>query len=121
VTPASAGACVAAPPSTSLVTLACNATVSVNESTTLSSVIAFPQSLNVTDTVPLLFLPSASPLNAEGVDIILASAPACAAYAALGGATQCAMGRAYAVDGAIRFFLGPAAALGMAPAPLCAA
>ena len=73
----------------------------------------------MTEAVPLLFLPAASPLNTAGGDVILASPSACAAYAALGGAVQCARERAFATDVGIMFYLGPAPALGMVPAPAC--
>jgi len=86
-----------------------------------ASVIAFPPALGVsTATPPLLFLPSTSPLNAGGSDAIIASPTACNAYATLGGATQCNYARAFAIAGSgTYFYLGSAAALGMAPAPAC--
>jgi hypothetical protein len=88
---------------------------------TPSSIIAFPAALNVTDSAPLLFLPAAAPLNTAGVDLILASPSACAAFSAVGGAAQCDRSRAFATDAGIMFYLGIAAALGMGPAPACAA
>jgi len=101
------------------VLLPCNASSTVNATVAPSSVITFPAALNVTDAVPLLFLPAASPLNTAGADIILASASACTAYAALGGATQCNRARAFATDNGVMFYLGAAASLGMVPAPAC--
>jgi len=55
------------------------------------------------------------------VDLILASPSACAAFSAVGGAAQCDRSRAFATDAGIMFYLGIAAALGMGPAPACAA
>ena len=86
-----------------------------------SALIAFPAALNVTGSAPLLFLPAAAPINTAGVDLILASPSACAAFAAVGGASQCDRGRAFATDAGIMLYLGTAAALGMGPAPACAA
>jgi len=90
-----------------------------NASAAVSAIGAFPAALNVTDAEPLLLLPAASPLNPAGADVILASASACAAYAALGSATQCSRARAFATDNGVMFLLGAAAALGMVPAPAC--
>ena len=123
-TAASAGTCTspAPPPSTPPnVTLPCNATASASGALELSRVIAFPSALNVADAVPLLFLPAGSPLNREGVDIVVATASACAAFSALPDSSQCAQARAFALPGGPYFFLGPAAALGMTAAPACAA
>jgi hypothetical protein len=123
-TAASAGTCTspAPPPSPpSNVTLPCNATTSASGALELSRVIAFPSALNVADAVPLLFLPAGSPLNREGVDIVVATASACAAFAALPGSSQCAQARAFALPNGPYFYLGPASALGMTAAPACAA
>jgi len=79
----------------------------------------FPPALNVTEASPLLFLPASAALNTEGVDLIIASPAACAAYAAVGGPTQCNRARAFAAAGGLMFYLGAAAALGMGPAPTC--
>jgi len=69
--------------------------------------------------VPLIVLPATSAINTAGADIILAAPSACAAYAALGGATQCNRARAFSTDFGIMFYLGTAAALGMGAAPGC--
>ena len=105
-----------APPAT----LPCTANASASsQGVAAASIIAFPAALNVTDAAPLLFLPAGAALNGAGVDVILASRAACAAYAALGGAVQCDLARAFATDAGIMFYLGAAAALGMVPAPAC--
>ena len=102
------------------VTLLCNATTPLNASVHLSRVIAFPPSANVTDAVPLLFLPASAPGNGWGADAILATPGACAALAATPGAPPCASPpRAYALAGGTYLYLGPAAALGMSAAPAC--
>jgi hypothetical protein len=128
-TAADMGSCLATPPPLLAsfpgpivnATLACTSNTSTEAAVAPSAVIAFPAVLNVTDAVPLLFLPATSPLNTMGIDVILASPSACSAYATLGGSTQCSHSRAFATDAGIMFFLGTAAALGMVPAPACAA
>jgi hypothetical protein len=102
--------------------LQCNSSVSINASSVaLSSVIAFPSSSNVTDAMPLVFLPSSSPLNTHGVDIIVASARACAAFASsTAGATVCSS-VAYSLPDGIYYYLGRASDLGMTAAPACGA
>ena len=82
--------------------------------------ISFPPSANVTGPPPLVFLPAASPLNAYGVDVIVASAPACAAFAANFAAAQCSP-LAYALSGGTYHYLGTASALGMTATPSCGA
>ena len=68
-----------------------------------------------------MFLPAGSPLNGYGVDIVVGTASACAAFAALPGSSQCAQARAFALPDGPYFYLGPASALGMTAAPACAA
>ena len=119
-TAATAGACTAAP-SLATAALACNATVSLNATVALSRLIAFPASSNVTDAQPLVFLPAAAPLNTFGVDAILASPAACAAYVQAASPFQCSLARAFPLPSGAYYFLGTAAALGMTAAPACAA
>jgi hypothetical protein len=85
-----------------------------------SRIIAFPAAANVTDATPLVLLPAASPLNTYGEDIIVATAAACAAFAANGAAARCAP-FTYALSTGTYHYLGTAAALGMAATPSCAA
>ena len=86
----------------------------------LSRVIAFPPSANVTDAVPLLFLPASAPGNSWGEDAILATPGACAALAATPGTPPCAsLPAALALGGGTYRYLGLAAALGMTAAPAC--
>jgi hypothetical protein len=85
----------------------------------LSRVIVFPASANVTGPPPLVFLPTASPLNTYGVDIIVASPSACAAFAANFAAAQCSGAFSYALSGGTYHYLGTAAALGMTATPSC--
>jgi hypothetical protein len=54
------------------------------------------------------------------VDIIVASPAACAAFSAALSASQCSA-LSYALSTGTYYFLGTAAALGMAAAPSCAA
>ena len=91
-----------------------------NATVALSSVIAFPASANVADATPLVFLPAATPLNTYGVDVIVATPAACAAFAANGAAATCSA-RTFVLPGGTYYYLGTASALGMAPAPSCAA
>ena len=86
----------------------------------LSRVIAFPPASNVTDAVPLVLLPAASPLNTYGVDIVVATASACAAFSSNAAATQCSA-FSYALSSGTYYYLGPASALGMTSTPSCAA
>ena len=86
--------------------------------------VVFPAWANVTDAAPLILLSSASPLNAAGVDIVVASQSACAAFIALspaGAAPLCDMTRRYVVAGALYHYRGTASELGMeaAPADVC--
>jgi hypothetical protein len=102
------------------VTLLCNATTPISTAVHLSRLITFPASANVTDTVPLLFLPATASGNAWGADAILATAGACAALSATPGAPPCASPpRAYALGGGSYQYLGTAAELGMTAAPAC--
>ena len=124
-TPATAGMCTSptfSPALPTYATLSCNASTSLNTSVALSRVITFPQALNVTDAVPLMFLPAASPLNTFGFDIVLATLKACAAFAATPNSPQCSLsGLVYSLGSPPQpyFFLGGADALGMAAAPGC--
>ena len=121
-TAATAGMCAAPPPPppAASVALQCGNATAVNASVAAAALITFPAALNVTDAAPLIVLPSTSYLNTFGEDVIVASASACSAYAALGGPTQCNRGRAFATDFGVMFYLGTAAALGMGAAPQCA-
>ena len=125
ITAATAGTCAApAPvlPSVATIYLPCNGSTSLNATVAPSRVITFPASANVTGaSPPLMFLPAASPLNAFGVDIIVASAPACAAFASNAAATRCSAASTYALPEGTYDSLGAAASLGMAAAPACAA
>ena len=123
--PVTAGSCSASYSSISLaapsnVTLSCNSSVSVNSSVSLSRVISFPATANVSGTAPLVFLPASSPLNTYGVDIIVASASACAAYSSALGSAKCTASM-YALPDGTYYFLGLASDLGMTAAPSCAA
>jgi hypothetical protein len=120
-TAATAGACsstTAAP--TTNTTLQCNSTVSLSASVPLSRIIAFPASSNVTDATPLVLLPATSPLNTYGVDIIVATAAACAAFSANAAATTCSS-FSYALSSGTYYYLGAASALGMTSTPSCSA
>ena len=102
--------------------LPCNGSRSLNATVAPSRVIAFPASANVTgSSPPLIFLPAASPLNSFGVDIIVASAPACAAFASNAAAARCSAGSTYALPEGTYYYLGAASALGMTAAPACSA
>ena len=81
----------------------------------------FPAAAGVTDAAPLLFLPASSPLNPSSADIVVATAGACAAFAAQAGSPTCSWGMAYSVNGGTYYFLGAAAALGMTAATQCGA
>ena len=120
-TAATAGACTANP--TMTLTLPCNASVSIPSAAALSRVISFGNLSVGAD--PLLLLPAVSPLNTWGADVIIASAPACAAFAAQqqGGAQACsAAGPVYVSAGGLPYFyLGSAAALAMVATPACGA
>ena len=69
---------------------------------------------------PLVFLPAASPLNTFGVDIVVASPAACAAFSAAFSASQCSA-LTYALSTGTYHYLGTAAALGMTATPSCGA
>jgi hypothetical protein len=119
-TAANAGTCTASP-SLTTAALACNASVALNTTIAFSRLIAFPASSNVTDAHPLVFLPAAAPLNTFGVDVILATPSACAAYARAASPFQCSLARAFPLPGGAYYYLAPAAALGMTATPACAA
>ena len=101
-------------------TLVCNASVALSTLVPLARVVAFPASANVSDAAPLVYLPASSPLNGLGVDVIVASASACAAFAATpGAAAQCSPALPFALPGGAYTYLGTAASLGMTAAPSC--
>jgi hypothetical protein len=81
----------------------------------------FPPAANVPDATPLVFLPATAALNSLGVDVIIATASACAAYAAVPGAARCSAALTYALPAGTYFYLGTAAELGMAATPGCGA
>ena len=123
-TAATAGACAAPAPArapTSTAQLQCGNETSVSATVPTAARITFPTALNVADAAPLVVLPSTSYLNTIGEDVIVATASACDAYAALRAPTQCDRARTFVTDFGVRFYLGTAAALGMAAAPQCAA
>ena len=119
---ATAGSCNSTAAAAAAITIAlpCNASASLNASVALSRVISFPASANVSGAAPLVLLPAASPLNGYGVDIIVASPAACAAFAATAAASRCGA-FSYALPGGTYFYLGAADALGMVAAPACGA
>jgi hypothetical protein len=117
---ATAGACTANPSMT--LTLPCNASVSLPSAAALSRVISFGNLSVGAD--PLLLLPAVAPLNTWGGDVILASAPACATFAAQAGGTHaCSASQSVYVSaaGVPYYYLGSAGALAMVAAPACAA
>ena len=97
--------------------LFCNASVALSTTVSMDRVITFPN--GTTGTAPLLYLPAASLYNALGDDIIVASPPACASFAATPAATQCDAGRFYVLPSGNYSYLGKAATLGMTAAPNC--
>ena len=119
-TPATAGAC-AASPGTGTPALLCNSSLlAAAAPTALSRVIAFPASAALGAQAPLLLLPAASQLNAYGLDVIVASPAACAAFAATLGASQCALAQPFYLPQGTFYYLGGAAALSMTTTPSCA-
>ena len=88
-----------------------------------SQLITFPGLAANPAAPPLIFLPVASPLNTAGMDLILASAAACATFnATAGSATLCDFTRQVPVAGSTYYYLGTAASLGMSAAgPTCGA
>jgi hypothetical protein len=97
--------------------LFCNASVALSTSVSLDRVITFPN--GTTGAAPLLYLPASTLYNALPFDIIVASASACASFAATPAATQCDGARAYSLPSGAFSFLGAAAGLGMTAAPNC--
>ena len=89
-----------------------------NSSVALSRVINFPPSAYVSGITPLVFIPATAPINTFGVDIIVASASACAAYANNGAKSSCSALTFVLPDGTY-YYLGSALSLGMAAAPKC--
>ena len=120
-----AGACAAAAAANGTApvaaTLPCGGDTSVNATVSLSRVISFPAGANVNDAAPLVFLPTTSPLNDGGEDLVIATASACAAYAAVAPAAKCTAARTYVLPTGTYYYLGTAAALGMAATPGCPA
>ena len=113
---ASASACAPAPAALTAPAAPCAAPLLLNASVPLSPSIVLP---GVPGAAPLLFLPSASPLNPGGVDLVVASAAACAALAAQAGSPGCALSQPFVFGGAQYYNLGPASALGMTAATQC--
>ena len=68
-----------------------------------------------------MFLPSSSPLNSYGVDIIVASPSACAAYKTSGASISCITTSSYALPDGTYYYLGLASDLGMTSTPTCGA
>ena len=120
-TAATAGTCTANPSMT--LTLPCNASESIPSAAALSRVISFGNLSVGAD--PLLLLPAVAPLNTWGADVILASAPACATFAAqqAGGAQACSTAQQVYVSaaGVPYYYLGSASALAMVATPGCSA
>jgi hypothetical protein len=86
----------------------------------MDRVITFPN--GTIGPVPLLYLPASSLYNARAEDIIVASASACASFAATPGATQCDTNSPlYVLPSGSFAYLGAAASLGMTAAPNCGA
>jgi hypothetical protein len=106
-------------PATTSTSLQCNASVSVNSTVALSSIITFPPTFNVTDATPLVFLPATSPINTQGVDIILASPSACYAFSQIPGSATCHTGRVFSLPQGAYYYLGTAVELSMTAAPAC--
>jgi hypothetical protein len=103
--------------------LPCNASVSIPSAAALSRVISFGNLSVGAD--PLLLLPAAAPLNTWGADVIIASAPACATFAAQqqGSAQACSTAQQVYVSaaGVPYYYLGSASALAMVATPGCSA
>jgi len=73
----------------------------------------------VTDADPILFLPTTSPVNREGVAIIVAKAQACSAYSAASSPTRCNYAKSYAMLGSTYYYLGTADQLNMVATTGC--
>lgn len=114
--PASIGSCVLAP---SPALVPCNATSSesVASSTIAAELVTFPASAGLSGR-PLLVLSSSSPLNLHGVDIVIATPEACAAWSAASGFV-CTFSKSYAISGALYYFAGTAASLNMEASGVC--
>lgn len=116
---ASPAACVT--PVATNTTLKCNATSAVSAGSILPSQrIVLPNDVN-TDVAPLVILSAASPVNSFGVDIVVASASACASFASTAGSVLCSTQTFPIGTATTYFYLGTAAALNMIAAPSCAA
>ena len=112
---ASSAACIT--PVTTNATLRCNATSAVSAGSILpSQQIVLP---NVTDMAPLVILSAASPVNSYGVDIVVASASACASFANTAGSVLC-LSQSFPIGTSTTYYyLGTAAALNMIASPSC--
>ena len=101
--------------------LPCNSSVSIPAAAAQSRVISFGNLAVGAD--PLFLLPSVSPLNTWGADVVIASAPACAAFSASQGTQRCSTAVQVYVSaaGVPYYYLGSAAALGMTATPGCSA
>ena len=118
-TSSTAGSCLSTN-ATVTIPLQCNSSsLTLNTNTVLTRVISFPSSSNVTDATPLVFLPSTSPLNQQGVDIILATLSACRAYASLPSPFQCTYSPFFTLSAGTYYFLGKASEMGMTATPSC--
>jgi hypothetical protein len=69
--------------------------------------------------VPLAYLPAGAPANPEGVDIVVALGPACAAFAAMAGSPYtCDTSRAFRLGDAVYYYVGSASAVRLVAAGL---
>ena len=67
-----------------------------------------------------MLLPASSSINPYGVDIIVASPSACAAFASTPNATQCSLQLPFALpSGTMYYYLGGATQLAMVATPAC--
>ena len=98
----------------------CDATsaAAVSAGALSASLVSFPPSAGLSGR-PLLVLAAASPLNARGEDIVVATPEACAAWGAASG-PACDATDAYAIGGVLYHFAGTAAALNMEASGVCA-
>lgn len=68
---------------------------------------------------PLLVLSATSLLNHHGVDIVIATPEACAAWATAAARSVCNSSDAYAITGVLYWFAGTAASLNMEASGVC--
>ena len=85
--------------------------------TIAAELVTFPPSAGLSER-PLLVLSSSSPLNGRGVDIVIATPEACAAWAAASGFV-CTASETYAIAGVLYYFAGTAASLNMEASGVC--